>query len=128
MWRCCCCSSRLPRRRRAWTTISWPRAKPTARARRAKVAAYAKRFKGHILEPYLAYWQLSPRLEQASPAEVRAFLSSYRDTPLAERLRVDWLKLLGKNQQWDVFDEELPRVVNDDLELDLLRAAVAPCA
>jgi soluble lytic murein transglycosylase len=33
-----------------------------------KVAAYAKRFQGHILEPYLAYWLLSPRLEQASPA------------------------------------------------------------
>jgi soluble lytic murein transglycosylase len=82
-----------------------------------KVAAYAKRFKGHILEPYLAYWQLNPRLDQASPGEVRAFLSQYRDTPLAERLRVDWLKLLGKNQQWELFGEELPHVVNDDLEL-----------
>src|SRR5262245_20864933 len=82
-----------------------------------KVAAYAKRFKGHIFEPYLAYWQLNPRLEQADPGEVRAFLSQYRDTPLAERLRIDWLKLLGKNQQWDMFEAELPHVVNDDLEL-----------
>ena len=82
-----------------------------------KVAAYAKQFKGHILEPYLAYWQLNPRLDQASPGEVRAFLSQYRDTPLAERLRVDWLKLLGKNQQWELLGEELPHLVNDDLEL-----------
>src|SRR5688572_28788692 len=71
-----------------------------------KVAAYAKRFKGHILEPYLAYWMLSPRLEQASAAEVRSHLASYRDTPLSERLRSDWLKSLGKNQQWDLFEEE----------------------
>ena len=82
-----------------------------------KVAAYAKRFKGHIFEPYLAYWQLNPRLEQASPAEVRAFLSSYGDTPLAERLRVDWLKLLAKNRQWEIFEEELPRVAGEDLDL-----------
>ena len=82
-----------------------------------RVAAYATRFKGHILEPYLAYWQLNPRLEQASAGEVRAFLSTYRDTPLAERMRIDWLKLLGKNQQWELFEEELPRVANDDLEL-----------
>jgi len=82
-----------------------------------KVAGYAKRFKGHILEPYLAYWMLSPRLEQASPAEVRSFLTGYRDTPLSERLRSDWLKLLGKNQQWELFEEELPRVTGEDLEL-----------
>src|SRR5262245_47546858 len=83
----------------------------------AKVAQYAKRFKGHVFEPYLAYWQLNPRLEQASPAEVRAFLTQYPDTPLAERLRIDWLKALAKNQQWEVFEQELPSVVNDDLEL-----------
>jgi soluble lytic murein transglycosylase len=82
-----------------------------------KVAQYAKRFKGHILEPYLAYWQLNPRLEQATPAEVRAFLTGYRDSPLAERLRIDWLKLLGKNQQWELFEEELPRVAAEDLDL-----------
>ena len=82
-----------------------------------KVAGYAKRFKGHILEPYLAYWQLSPRLEQASAVEVRAFLTQYRDTPLAERLRIDWLKLLGRSQQWDTFEDELPNVANEDLDL-----------
>jgi soluble lytic murein transglycosylase len=82
-----------------------------------RVAAYARRFKGHILEPYLAYWVLNPRLDQASAAEVRSFLGSYRDTPLSERLRSDWLKSLGKSQQWELFEEELPRVSNEDLEL-----------
>jgi soluble lytic murein transglycosylase len=83
----------------------------------AKLSGYAKRLKGHILEPYLAYWQLNLRLEQSPPPEVRAFLSAYPATPLAERLRIDWLKLLGRNQQWELFEEELPRSTSDDLDL-----------
>src|SRR5262249_9238662 len=35
----------------------------------------------------------------------------------SERLRSDWLKGLGKNQQWDLFEQEFPRVANEDLEL-----------
>src|SRR5262245_261415 len=61
-----------------------------------KLDGYAKRLRGHILEPYVAYWQLGPRIEQASPEEIRAFLSTYRDTPVAERLRTDWIRLLGR--------------------------------
>ena len=83
----------------------------------ARVAAYAKRFEGHLLEPYLAYWLLYPRLEQATTAEVRAFLTAFPDTPLAQRVRSEWLKNLGKTQQWATFDEEIPRAVNEDLEL-----------
>ena len=83
----------------------------------AKLDGYAKRLKGHILEPYVAYWQLNPRLEQASTEEVRSFLSTYRDTPLAERLRIDWLKGLGRTRQWDLFEQESPQVVVEDLDI-----------
>jgi peptidoglycan lytic transglycosylase len=83
----------------------------------AKLDAYAKRLKGHVLEPYVAYWQLSPRLEQASPEEMRSFFAVYRDTPVAERLRYDWAKLLGRTRQWDLFEQELPHVVGEDLDL-----------
>src|SRR5262249_26826098 len=82
-----------------------------------KLEGYAKRLKGYILEPYVVYWQLNLRLDQLSPSDARAFMATYRDTPLAERLRSDWVRLLGRNQQWDLFEEELPRVSGDDLEL-----------
>ena len=42
----------------------------------AKLDGYAKRLKGYVLEPYVAYWQINLRLEQASPGEVRAFLTA----------------------------------------------------
>lgn len=76
----------------------------------------APRFSGHVLEPYLRYWQLKPQLERREPAEIRAFLAANRDTPLSDYLRRDWLKLLGKNGDWERFSAELPALVNDDLE------------
>jgi len=82
-----------------------------------KLAAYVPRFKGHVLEPYPAYWRVNLRLEQASAADVRAFLAAYPDTPLAEKLRADWAKLLARTRQWELFDEEFPRVHNPGLDL-----------
>ena len=83
----------------------------------ARLDTYAKRLNGHLLEPYVAYWQLQLRLERAGTEEVRAFLAAHRDSPLSERLRGDWLKVLGKNQQWELFEQELPLSLADDLEV-----------
>lgn len=77
----------------------------------------APRFKGHLLEPYVQYWRLRTGLEARAPEEIRAYLAANRDTPLSDYLRRDWLKLLGKNAQWDLFNAELPALVNDDLEM-----------
>ena len=82
-----------------------------------KLDRYAQRLKGYILEPYVTYWQLRMRLEDADPTEIRAFMRDHRDSPLSERLRNEWLKLLGRKQQWDLFDAEFPQLVRDDIEL-----------
>jgi soluble lytic murein transglycosylase len=82
-----------------------------------KLDAYAVRFKGHVLEPYLGYWRLRWRLSAASADEIRAYIASNQDTPLSDLLRVDWLKVLGRSQQWDAFNAEFPRVVREDIEL-----------
>lgn len=78
---------------------------------------HAARLKGYLLEQYVAYWQLSMRLEQASAEEARAFLAANRDSPLSERLRNEWLKTLGKRGDWELFDAELPLLVGDDIEI-----------
>jgi soluble lytic murein transglycosylase len=82
-----------------------------------KLDRYAQRLKGYALEPYVTYWQLRMRLEDADPAELRAFMRDHRDSPLSERLRNEWLKLLGRKQQWDLFDAEFPQLTRDDIEL-----------
>lgn len=82
-----------------------------------KLAHYAKRLDGHVLEPYVIYWRLRQKLEDASPEEMRGFFAANKDTPLSERLRGDWLKQLGKKQQWELFDAELPALVSQDIEI-----------
>jgi soluble lytic murein transglycosylase len=83
----------------------------------ARLDAQARRFKGHLLEPYITYWQLSLRMEQASPEDVRGFMASNRDSPLAERVRLEWLRALGRREQWELFNTELPLLAADDLEV-----------
>ena len=85
----------------------------------ARVTTYAQRLQGHLLEPYAAYYQLRPQLENtvASVDAVRKFLFRYQDTPLADRLQGEWLKTLGKTEQWDLFAEAYPALINRDTEL-----------
>lgn len=75
------------------------------------------RFAGHPLEAYPAYWLLAARIEQADPAELRAFLARHADGPLAESLRRDWLRALGAAGDWEAFRAEYPKLVADDPEL-----------
>lgn len=72
---------------------------------------------GHVLEPWVAYWQLRLRLEERSPEEVRWFLTRNTGSLLAEQLRRDWLKVLGKRRDWPRYNEEAPQVVGEDPEL-----------
>ena len=82
-----------------------------------RLETHARRLQGHLLEPYVAYWQLSLKLEEASPEEVRGFLATNRDGPLAERLRSEWLKVLGERGEWELFNAELPLLATRDVEI-----------
>jgi soluble lytic murein transglycosylase len=82
-----------------------------------KLGRFAPRLKKTPLEVYVSYYQLRLDLENADPKLVKSFLARPEDTPLIDRLRGEWLKLLGKKQQWDLFDAEYPRLLNEDAEL-----------
>ena len=84
---------------------------------RARLVALAPKLKGHTLEPYVEYWQLFLRLPAASAEDVRDFLSRYPDTVLAEQLRADWLKVLGKSGRWELFQAEYAALSADDPEV-----------
>lgn len=94
---------------------------------RVKLGRYAQRLKDSPLEVYASYYQLSLALEKFSAqpapgslvAAVQAFLSRPEDTPVIDRLRVEWLKVLGNRQQWDLFDAEYPHVLKDDEDTEL---------
>jgi soluble lytic murein transglycosylase len=86
-----------------------------------KFAKHAKKLDGHLLEPWLDYWRLSMRLEDASNRDVREFLATHANRYVNERLRADWLRVLGKRSEWPEFERQAPRYLRDDLEVSCYR-------
>ena len=82
-----------------------------------KLARAATVLKGNVLEPYVDYWALALRLEDASDAEVHAFLEKYSGSYVAELLRGQWLKVLGKREDWASFEAQRSALSGDDLEI-----------
>jgi soluble lytic murein transglycosylase len=73
---------------------------------------------GHSLEPWAAYWELKARLEDATDAEVQRFLAKYVGTYQEDRLRNDWLMLLGQRRDWGNFAAQYPQYrMRDDKEV-----------
>ena len=86
-----------------------------------KFAKHAKKLEGHVLEPWLDYWRLSMRLEDTPNREVREFLATHANLYVSERLRADWLRVLGKRAEWTEFDRQASRYTRDDLEVNCYR-------
>ena len=73
---------------------------------RKRLAALLPQARGHILEPWAAYWELSARLDQASPTELQDFFSRYSGTYQEDKLRNELLLQLGRNRDWVGFNRE----------------------
>jgi len=87
------------------------------RGDRRKLDTAAPALSTHVLAPYVAYWQLKSGLDTADYDAVRAFLTQNAGTPLADRLRVEWLKVLGKRGDWSRFALDYPPPTGEDVEL-----------
>jgi soluble lytic murein transglycosylase len=74
-------------------------------------------------DDYVAYFRIKPQLfdstggarnDYSADAQVVAFLNQYQGTALADRMRNDWLLVLGKRKDWARFDAEYAKFVLDD--------------
>jgi soluble lytic murein transglycosylase len=75
-----------------------------------------------VLRPYLEYWKVARQL--TDDGKVADFLVAYPDTWLAERLRNEWLKDLGRREMWPAYLAEFPRLVKPEaMHLCLARRA-----
>jgi len=72
-------------------------------ALQAGVSISYQQLSSYPLYPYLRYRDLKQRLEHYPNAEIRDFLQTFADTPLAGRLRGAWLRQLAKGQRWHDF-------------------------
>jgi soluble lytic murein transglycosylase len=88
------------------------------RGDKGRLAQLLPQARGHALEPWAAYWELKLRLGEAGPQEVQDFFSRYAGTYQEDRLRNDWLLLLGQRRDWAGFAAEYPNYrMNDDKEV-----------
>ncbi|WP_287496446.1 lytic transglycosylase domain-containing protein [Pandoraea sp. CB10b_02] len=87
-----------------------------------RAAALAAMLTDYDVPSYVQYFQIKPRMFDRSGKalldtpddEIRAFLRTYEGQAIADRLRNDWLLVLGKRHDWQTFDAEYPKFVLDD--------------
>ena len=91
-----------------------------------RVNAAMPQTRGDLLEGYVDYWSLRLQLDSASiGAEVDSFLQKHAGEFVADRLRVDWLKQLGKTGNWDSFAKVSAGFDADDGEIACHRVTLA---
>ncbi|MBS7348867.1 MAG: lytic transglycosylase domain-containing protein, partial [Comamonas sp.] len=81
---------------------------------------------GHPLQIWAEYWELSARLGSVGSSEVEQFLQRWPGTYLEDRLRNDWLLLLGQRRQWSAFTRLHPHFrMQDDKQVQCYDLAIA---
>jgi soluble lytic murein transglycosylase len=85
---------------------------------RAQLERLAGELRAHELAAYVDYWRLQADLKKnPDVAAITAFLAANEGDPLAEKMRGDWLREAGRQQQWAVFDAAYPALAQPDQEL-----------
>ena len=81
----------------------------------ARAAAQAGK---HPLLPWVEYWDLGSRLNEARADEVETFYARWPGTYVEDRLRNDWLLELGRRRDFAGIAKDYPRFrMNDDREV-----------
>ncbi|WP_350295284.1 transglycosylase SLT domain-containing protein [Limnohabitans sp. Rim8] len=96
---------------------------------KARLTALLPQARDHALAPWAAFWELRARLDTASKQDIQDFLTRFAGTYQEDRLRLEWLKQLGKRRDWAAFSAEYPLYrMRDDKEVRCyaLAAEAAP--
>jgi soluble lytic murein transglycosylase len=74
----------------------------------------AARLGDYSIPSYVEYYRLRPQLFDVPASEIRQFLARYEGSAIADRMRDDWLLVLGFSQDWKNFDEQYAQFVQND--------------
>jgi len=78
---------------------------------RNKLERATSQLGNHELAPYAENYRLRMWMDQGDSASLRAFLERNDKTYVAEKLRADWVRWLGKRAAWNEIDTEYPRLL-----------------
>jgi soluble lytic murein transglycosylase len=89
----------------------------------ARAQQLAASLPNYVFGDYVEYYKIKPQLfdaggvaraETNADSQVIGFLNKYEGTALSDRMRNDWLLVLGKRKDWRAFDAEYPKFALDD--------------
>jgi soluble lytic murein transglycosylase len=89
----------------------------------SRITAALPQVRGHVLESYVEYWALRLPLISANASDVERFIEKHQGTAIGDRMRVDWLKQLGRSERWEEFAKLNTNFETDDPEVTCLRAS-----
>jgi soluble lytic murein transglycosylase len=78
---------------------------------------FAAKVNEPLLSAYIDYWRMGLQLRSAREEDIRAFTLKYPDSPLANKLRGDWLRQQGRLKDWPAVLNLYPSLVKPDVEL-----------
>ncbi|MDR1275021.1 MAG: lytic transglycosylase domain-containing protein [Candidatus Accumulibacter sp.] len=84
---------------------------------RAEFERIARTLEGHELSAYIDYWRIRLNFDSLGRGTVQRFIERYPGEFLAEKMRGDWLRFLGKRGRWDEFNAEYPALVQQEQDL-----------
>lgn len=84
---------------------------------RAKLERAAGQIGSHELAPYVENYQLRMGMDQGDFDVIRAFLRRQDGTYVAEKLRADWVRWLGKRALWSEVGSEYPKLVAPEADV-----------
>lgn len=65
----------------------------------------------HELAPYAENYRLRMWMDQGDSASLRSFFERYEKSYVAEKLRADWIRWLGKRSTWNEIESEYPKLL-----------------
>ena len=84
---------------------------------RNKLERNAALIGNHDLAPYVENYQLRMNMEQGDYVALRSFFERYEQSYVAEKLRADWIRWLGKRGVWPEVDAEFPKLIAPDADV-----------
>ncbi|NOT18850.1 MAG: lytic transglycosylase domain-containing protein [Sideroxydans sp.] len=108
-----------------WPAVSWADTEADFMSAReafrvgdsVRLANLSAKLKQTPLEPYVTYYQLRMRWDEADIAPIQKYFAREATSPVIDQFRAEWLKHMGKQQRWDAFASEYANLINGDAEL-----------
>lgn len=84
---------------------------------RARLEQAAAGIGNHELAPYVENYRLRMEMDSGNGEAIRAFLERHAGSNVAERLRADWIRWLGKRATWNEIERQYPALLAPEADV-----------